>query len=152
MLEAGMKAPDFTLEDKDGNLVSLHDFAGKKVVVYFTRKILRRAVLARPALSAIITANIKRLGVEVIGISKDSVKSHSNFAAKQELPFILLSDPERKAIEAFGVWQEKKMYGKVSMGVVRSTFVIDENGVVEKVYPKAKPDTNAEEILAYLKG
>ena len=151
MLEAGMKAPDFTLEDKDGNLVSLHDFAGKKVVVYFYPKDSTPGC-TRQACAFRNYGKYKNLGVEVIGISKDSVKSHSNFAAKQELPFILLSDPERKAIEAFGVWQEKKMYGKVSMGVVRSTFVIDENGVVEKVYPKAKPDTNAEEILAYLKG
>ena len=90
--------------------------------------------------------------MEVIGISRDSTKSHTNFTAKNELNCTLLSDPELEAIQAFGVWQEKKMYGKVSMGVVRSTFVIDENGVVEKVYPKAKPDTNAEEILKYLKG
>ena len=152
MLEAGMKAPDFTLEDKDGNLVSLHDFAGKKVVVYFYPKDSTPGSARQACAFRNNYGEYKNLGVEVIGISKDSVKSHSNFAAKQELPFILLSDPERKAIEAFGVWQEKKMYGKVSMGVVRSTFVIDENGVVEKVYPKAKPDTNAEEILAYLKG
>lgn len=152
MLEAGMKAPDFTLEDKDGNLVSLHDFAGKKVVVYFYPKDSTPGCTRQSCAFRNNYSEYKNLGVEVIGISKDSVKSHSNFAAKQELPFILLSDPERKAIEAFGVWQEKKMYGKVSMGVVRSTFVIDENGVVEKVYPKAKPDTNAEEILAYLKG
>ena len=90
--------------------------------------------------------------VVVIGISKDSEKSHQNFAAKQNLPFILLSDPERQAIEAYGVWQEKKLYGKVSMGVVRSTFVIDENGVIEKVFAKVKPDTNAAEILDYLRG
>ena len=152
MLEAGMKAPDFTLEDKDGNLVSLHDFAGKKVVVYFYPKDSTPGCTRQACAFRNNYSEYKNLGVQVIGISKDSVKSHSNFAAKQELPFILLSDPERKAIEAFGVWQEKKMYGKVSMGVVRSTFVIDENGVVEKVYPKAKPDTNAEEILAYLKG
>lgn len=152
MLEAGMKAPDFTLEDKDGNLVSLHYFAGKKVVVYFYPKDSTPGCTRQACVFRNNYGEYKNLGVEVIGISKDSVKSHSNFAAKQELPFILLSDPERKAIEAFGVWQEKKMYGKVSMGVVRSTFVIDENGVVEKVYPKAKPDTNAEEILAYLKG
>lgn len=152
MLEAGMKAPDFTLEDKDGNLVSLHDFAGKKVVVYFYPKDSTPGCTRQACAFRNNYSEYKNLGVEVIGISKDSVKSHGNFAAKQELPFILLSDPERKAIEAFGVWQEKKMYGKVSMGVVRSTFVIDENGVVEKVYPKAKPDTNAEEILAYLKG
>ena len=87
-----------------------------------------------------------------IGVSKDSVASHVKFAEKHSLPFILLSDPERKAIEAYGVWQEKKMCGKVSMGVVRTTFIIDENGVIEKVMPKVKPDTNAAEILAYLKG
>ena len=94
----------------------------------------------------------KSINAVVIGISKDSVASHQKFAEKHGLPFILLSDPERSAIEAYGVWQEKKNYGKVSMGVVRSTFVIDENGVIEKVMPKAKPDTNAEEILTYLRG
>ncbi len=83
-------------------------------------------------------------------MSKDSVKSHSNFAQKHELPFILVSDPELEAIKAYDVWQEKKLYGKVSMGVVRSTFVIDENGVIEKVFEKVKPDTNAQEILEYL--
>jgi peroxiredoxin Q/BCP len=88
----------------------------------------------------------------VIGVSKDSVSSHQKFAEKYNLPFILLSDPELTAIQAYGVWQEKKNYGKVSMGVVRSTFVIDENGVIEKVMPKVKPDTNAEEILTYLAG
>ena len=82
--------------------------------------------------------------------SKDSVKSHSNFAQKHELPFILVSDPELEAIKAYDVWQEKKLYGKISMGVVRSTFVIDENGVIEKVFEKVKPDTNAQEILEYL--
>ena len=126
MLEAGVKAPEFSLQDKDGNIVSLKDFLGKKVVVYFYPK--------------------------VIGISKDSVKSHANFAAKQELPFILLADPERQAIEAYDVWQEKKLYGKVSMGVVRTTYIVDEKGMIEKAYPNANPDTNAEEILAYLKG
>ena len=88
----------------------------------------------------------------VIGVSKDSVASHLKFAEKYELPFILLSDPELQAIGAYGVWQEKKLYGKVSMGVVRTTFVIDEQGNIEKVMPKVKPDTNAEEILAYLNG
>lgn len=87
----------------------------------------------------------------MIGISKDSVASHQKFVEKHSLPFILLSDPELTAIQAYGVWQEKKNYGKVSMGVVRSTFIIDENGVVEKVMLKVKPDTNAAEVLAYLK-
>ena len=86
----------------------------------------------------------------VIGVSKDSVASHQKFAEKHGLPFILLSDPELTAIQAYGVWQEKKLYGKVSMGVVRSTFVINENGMIEKAMPKVKPDTNAAEILEYL--
>ena len=85
-----------------------------------------------------------------IGVSKDSVASHQKFAEKHGLPFILLSDPELTAIQAYGVWQEKKLYGKVSMGVVRSTFIIDENGMIEKVMPKVRPDTNAAEILEYL--
>ena len=92
----------------------------------------------------------KSKNVEVVGISKDSVASHLKFAEKNSLPFVLLSDPERKAIEAYGVWQEKKNYGKVSMGVVRSTYIIDEKGFVEKVMQKVKPDTNAADILAYL--
>ena len=86
----------------------------------------------------------------MIGVSKDSVASHLKFAAKHDLPFILLADPELQAIKAYDVWQEKKLYGKVSMGVVRSTYIIDENGMIEKVMPKVKPDTNAQEILAYL--
>ena len=94
----------------------------------------------------------KAQNVVVIGISKDSVASHLKFAEKYDLPFVLLADPELEAIKAFDVWQEKKLYGKVSMGVVRSTYIIDENGVIEKVMPKVKPDTNAAEILEYLAG
>ena len=86
----------------------------------------------------------------VIGVSKDSVASHQKFAAKYDLPFLLLSDPELQAIQAYGVWQEKKLYGKVSMGVVRSTYLIDEQGVIARVMPKVKPDTNAADILAAL--
>ena len=93
----------------------------------------------------------KKIDAVVIGISKDSVASHQKFAEKPSLPFILLSDSELAAIQAYGVWQEKKNYGKVSMGVVRSTFIIDENGVIEKVMPKVKPDTNAAEVLVYLR-
>ena len=97
-------------------------------------------------------AQFQAKDVMVIGISKDSTASHLKFAQKYELPFVLLSDPERQAIEAYGVWQEKKLYGKVSMGVVRSTYLINEQGVIEKVMPKVKPDSNAEQILAYLNG
>ena len=151
MLEAGTKAPDFALLDKDGNKVALSDFLGKKVVVYFYPKDNTPGCTKQACAFGANYGEFVRLGVVVIGISKDSVASHQKFASKYELPFILLSDPERQAIESYGVWQEKKMYGKVSMGVVRSTFIIDENGVIEKVMPKVKPDTNAEEILAYLK-
>ncbi|MBQ1535914.1 MAG: thioredoxin-dependent thiol peroxidase [Ruminococcus sp.] len=152
MLEAGNKAPDFTLSDKDGKDVSLRDFLGKKVVLYFYPRDNTPGCTRQACAFAAAFEDFKRLGTVVIGVSKDSVASHVKFAEKHSLPFILLSDPDRKAIEAYGVWQEKKNYGKVSMGVVRSTFIIDENGIVEKVMPKVKPDTNAAEILAYLKG
>lgn len=150
MLEAGTKAPDFTLEDKDGNLVSLSDFKGKKVVVYFYPKDNTPGCTRQACAFAGAYTQFEKLGVPVIGISKDSARSHRNFAEKHELPFILLSDPELKAIQAYDVWKEKKLYGKVSMGVVRSTYIIDENGMIEKVMEKVKPDTNAGEILEYL--
>ena len=152
MLEAGNKAPSFTLTDKDGREVSLGDFKGKKVVLYFYPRDNTPGCTRQACAFAAAYNDFKKLDVAVIGVSKDSVASHVKFAEKHSLPFVLLSDPERKAIEAYGVWQEKKLYGKVSMGVVRTTFVIDEKGVIEKVMPKVKPDTNAAEILAYLKG
>ena len=151
MLEVGTKAPEFTLPDKDGNPVSLTDFAGKKVVLYFYPKDNTPGCTRQACAFAGAYEEFKKINVVVIGVSKDSAASHQKFAEKHGLPFILLSDPELTAIQAYGVWQEKKLYGKVSMGVVRSTFVIDEDGVIEKVMPKVKPDTNATEILAYLK-
>ena len=150
MLEVGTKAPAFTLPDKDGNAVSLSDFLGKKVVLYFYPRDNTSGCTRQACAFAKNYEGFKRKDIVVIGISKDSVASHQKFAEKYNLPFILLSDPERQAIEAYGVWQEKKNYGKVSMGVVRSTYIIDEQGLIEKVMPKVKPDTNAEEILAYL--
>ena len=152
MLEIGMKAPDFTLQDKDGNQVALSDFAGKKVVLYFYPRDNTPGCTRQACAFAQNYDGFKERGVEVIGISKDSVASHAKFADKHELPFILLSDPELVAIQGYDVWKEKKLYGKVSMGVVRTTYVIDENGIIEKVMPKVKPDTNAAEILAYLDG
>ena len=151
MIKEGMKAPEFTLPDKDGNQVSLADFLGKKVVVYFYPRDNTSGCTRQACAFAGAYGEFEKLGVTVIGISKDSVKSHQNFASKYELPFILLSDPELKAIQAYDVWKEKKMYGKVSMGVVRSSFIIDEKGMVEKVMEKVKPDTNAAEILGYLR-
>ena len=152
MLEIGAKAPDFTLFDKDGNSVSLSDFLGKKVVLYFYPKDNTPGCTRQACAFAASFEAFKSLDAVVIGVSKDSVASHAKFAAKHDLPFILLADPEFEAIKAYDVWQEKKLYGKVSMGVVRTTYVIDENGMIEKVMPKVKPDTNAAEILVYLTG
>ena len=152
MLEVGMKAPDFTLPDKRGNSVRLSDFLGKKVVLYFYPKDSTPGCTRQACAFAQNHSNFEDKNVVVIGISKDSVASHLKFAEKYELPFVLLSDPELVAIQAYGVWQEKKLYGKVSMGVVRSTYLIDEQGMIKKVMPKVKPDTNAAEILAYLNG
>ena len=151
MLEAGTKAPAFTLPDQDGSPVSLSGFAGKKVVLYFYPKDSTPGCTRQACAFAAAYGDFDRLGVSVIGVSKDSAASHRKFADRHSLPFLLLSDPELTAIQAYGVWQEKKLYGKVSMGVVRTTYIIDENGVIEKVMPKVKPDTNAAEILDYLK-
>jgi peroxiredoxin Q/BCP len=150
MLSVNTPAPDFTLPDKDGNPVRLSDFRGKKVVLYFYPRDNTPGCTRQACAFAQNYEAFRQLDVVVIGISKDSVASHQKFAEKNGLPFILLSDPQRVAIEGYDVWQEKKNYGKVSMGVVRSTYVINEQGIIEKVFPRAKPDTNAAEILAYL--
>ena len=152
MLAVGSVAPSFTLPDKDGNMVSLSDFVGKKVVLYFYPKdstpgCTRQAQAFRDAFAQFVEA-----GAVVIGISKDSVKSHLNFATKQELPFILLSDTEHTVLEAYEVWQEKKLYGKVSMGVVRSVYVINEEGKVAAAWTKVKPEQSAVDALNFVCG
>lgn len=145
-----MKAYNFTLNDKNGNPISLSDFIGKKVVLYFYPKDNTPGCTRQACAFAELYKEFQSKGIVVIGISKDSEASHNKFAEKYNLPFILLSDPELAAIKAYDVWQEKKLYGKISMGVVRTTFIIDENGNIEKVMSKVKPDTNAAEILAEL--
>ena len=152
MLEVGTKAPDFSLPDKDGNTVRLSVFLGTKVVLYFYPKANTPGCTRQACAFAASYEQFRTQDVVVIGISKDSVASHLKFAQKYDLPFILLSDPELQAIQAYDVWKEKKLYGKVSMGVVRSTFIINEQGFIEKVMPKVKPDTNAADILTYLAG
>ena len=152
MIQPGTPAPDFQIPDQNGETVSLSAFRGQKVALYFyprdnTPGCSREAAAYRDALP-----EFEALGVKVFGLSKDSSASHKRFADKYELPFTLLADTETAVLQDYGAWQEKKMYGKVSMGTVRSTVLIDENGVVEKVWPKAKPDTNAADVLAYLKG
>ena len=149
-MQAGDKAPAFTLQDKDGNAVSLSDFRGRKVVLYFYPKDNTPGCTRQACAFAQNYGEFQKRGVAVIGVSKDGAESHRKFAEKYSLPFILLSDPELTAIKAYGVWKEKKLYGKVSMGVARTTFIIDENGVIAEVMEKVKPDTNAAEILAKL--
>ena len=150
MLKVGDKAPDFLLLDKDGKEVILSDFFGKRVVLYFYPKDNTPGCTRQACAFASLYGEFEKRNVAVIGISRDSVASHIKFAEKYNLPFILLSDPELKAIEPYGVWQEKKLYGKTSFGVVRATFIISPDGLVERVMPKVKPDTNAAEILEIL--
>ena len=150
MLTIGTQAPDFTLFDKDGNAVSLSAFLGKRVVLYFYPRDNTPGCTRQACAFAGAYKEFEARDVVVIGISRDSVASHQKFAAKYELPFILLSDPDRVAIEAYGVWQEKKTCGKVSMGVVRSTYLIDAEGKIEAVMPNVKPDTNAAQVLEML--
>jgi len=147
MLREGDKAPAFTLNDHDGNPVSLSDFAGKKVVVYFYPKddtpgCTKEACSFRDNYDDILAA-----GAVVIGISADDVKSHTKFREKYNLPFHLVSDPDKVAILGFGAWGEKSMYGKTYEGIIRSTFVIDEKGTIIKAWPKVKPEDHALEVL-----
>ena len=150
MLQIGTKAPDFTLKDQNGNDVRLSDFAGKKVILYFYPKDNTSGCTKQACAFAQHDEALRGLNAVVIGVSKDSVKSHLGFAAKYSLPFTLLSDPELQVLQAYGVWQEKKMCGKVCMGVVRTTYIIDEDGTIVRVMEKVKPETNAEEILRIL--
>ncbi len=152
MLAVGTKAPGFTLADKDGNMVSLGDFLGKKVILYFYPRDNTPGCTRQACAFGEAFGELAALNAVVIGVSRDSAASHQKFAEKFSLPFVLLSDPEHRVLEAYGAWQEKKNYGKTSMGTVRCTYVIDENGVIEKVMPKVKPDTNAQELLDYLRG
>ena len=150
MLDVGMKAPDFTLRDQNGADVSLSDFLGKKVVLYFYPKDNTPGCTRQACAFAGTYAEFRKRDIVVIGISRDSVASHAKFAEKYSLPFVLLADPERVAIDAYGVFREKKLYGKISLGIVRTTYLIDEMGMIARVMPKVKPDTNAAEILEAL--
>ena len=150
MLDIGMLAPDFCLKDQTGREHRLSDYLGKKVILYFyprdnTPGCTRQACAFASAFSA-----FAQKGAVILGVSRDSVASHEKFAAKYGLPFPLLSDPSLEVLQAYGVWQEKKLYGKVSMGVVRTTFLIDGEGKIERIMPRVKPDTNAAELLELL--
>ena len=144
-------APDFESTTQDGERITLDSLRGGRTILYFYPKDNTPGCTRQACAFAGAYEDFKKIDAVVIGVSKDSQASHQRFAEKYDLPFVLLSDPELTAIQAYGVWQEKKNYGKVSMGVVRSTFVINGEGVIEKVMPKVKPDTNAAEILDYLR-
>ena len=150
MLAQGVKAPDFTLPDKDGNEITLSSFLGKKVVLYFYPKDNTPGCTRQACAFAGAYEGFKAKNIVVIGVSKDSTASHQKFADKYNLPFILLSDKDLEVIKAYDVWKEKKLYGKTALGVIRSTYIIDENGNIEKAMEKVKPDTNAAEILEYI--
>ena len=152
MLTEGTQAPNFTLTDKEGRPVSLSDYAGKRVVLYFYPKDNTPGCTREACAFAAAYEGFRAKDVTVIGISRDSEASHRKFAEKYGLPFVILSDPDTAVIKAYDVWQEKKLYGKTSFGVVRATYIIGADGVIEKVFPKVKPDTHAAEILAYLNG
>jgi peroxiredoxin Q/BCP len=150
MIAEGHLAPDFSLPDDEGNAVSLSDFRGKKTIVYFyprdnTPGCTKEACSFRDAFDEFMEA-----GAAVLGISPDSAASHAGFRKRYGLPFHLLSDRDHKVAEAYGAWGEKKLYGKTSMGIIRSTFIVDENGMVVKVFPKVKPEGHAGEVLKAL--
>ena len=150
MLEAGTKAPDFSLPDQNGDVHTLEEYRGKKVILYFYPKDNTAGCTKQACGFAERYPQFLEKGAVVLGVSKDSVKSHKNFETKYELPFTLLSDPERQVIEAYVVWKEKKNYGKVSMGVVRTTYLIDENGIIVKAMDKVKAADNPQQMLEAL--
>ena len=151
MLELGKKAPDFELPDQNGEMHKLSDYAGKKVILYFYPKDNTPGCTKQACAFKAAYEEFKREDIVVIGISKDSSASHIKFKEKYELPFLLLSDTELSVIQAYDVWKEKKLYGKTYMGVTRSTYVIDEEGVIIKTFEKASPANNAADILQYVK-
>ena len=150
MLEVGTKAPDFTLPDQNGNMHSLSEYRGKKVILYFYPKDNTAGCTKQACGFAERYPRFMEKGAVVLGISKDSVASHKKFEEKYGLPFTLLADPELVAIQAYDVWQEKKNYGKTYMGVVRSTYLIDENGKIVKAFEKVKAADNPEQMLGEL--
>ena len=151
MLEIGTKAPAFTLPDQDGKMVSLKDFKRQKVVLYFYPKDNTPGCTKQACNFGELLPQFREKGAVVIGVSKDSVASHKKFQEKFGLPFTLLSDTELKVIQAYGVWQEKNMYGKKTMGVVRTTYLIDEKGVIVKAFGKVKAAENPQQMLDELK-
>ena len=151
MLEAGIKAPSFSLPDQDGTIHTLEDYKGKKVILYFYPKDNTPGCTKQACGFSELYPEFQEEGAVVLGVSKDSVTSHKKFQQKFNLSFPLLADPELECIKAYDVWQEKKLYGKVSMGVVRTTYLINEEGIIEKVVEKVKAAENPAQMLEVLK-
>ena len=150
MLANGTKAPDFTLPDQNGQPRKLSDYLGQRVILYFYPRDMTAGCTKQACAFAELYPQFREKGTAVLGISKDSVASHKKFEEKYGLPFVLLSDPEKTVIQAYDVWKEKKMYGKVSMGVVRTTYLIDEQGIIVKGFEKVKPAENPADMLGEL--
>ena len=150
MLANGTKAPDFTLPDQNGQPRKLSEYLGQRVLLYFYPRDMTAGCTKQACAFAELYPQFREKGAAVLGISKDSVASHKKFEEKYGLPFVLLSDPEKTVIQAYDVWKEKKMYGKVSMGVVRTTYLIDEQGIIVKGFEKVKPAENPADMLGEL--
>ena len=150
MLTIGTKAPDFTLQDQNGKERTLSEFRGQKVVLYFYSKDMTSGCTKQACGFAELYPQFMEKGAAVIGVSKDSAASHKKFEEKYHLPFILLADPDKAAIQAYDVWKEKNMYGKATMGVVRTTYLIDENGMIVKAFTKVKAADNPRQMLEEL--
>lgn len=150
-LEAGTKAPDFTLADMDGKEHSLSEYRGQTVVLYFYPKDMTPGCTTQACSFRDYNSDFAQLNAVVIGVSADAGESHRKFSEKYGLNFLLLSDPEHRVLESYGAWREKNLYGKVSLGIVRSTYIIGPDGIIQKVYKKASAATNAEDVLKQLK-
>jgi peroxiredoxin Q/BCP len=150
MLEIGTKAPEFSLPDQNGEMKSLSDYKGQKVILYFYPKDMTSGCTKQACTFGELYPQFREKGAVVIGVSKDSVASHKKFEEKYGLPFTLLSDPEKEVLQAYGVWQEKKNYGKITMGVVRTTYLINEDGIIEKAFGNVKAGDNPAQMLEAL--
>ena len=150
MLEVGTKAPVFTLPDQNGKIHSLEDYRGQKVILYFYPKDNTPGCTKQACGYSERYPQFMEKGVEILGVSKDTVASHKRFEEKYSLPFTLLSDPELQAIQAYDVWKEKTLYGKKSMGVVRTTYLIDEDGIIVRAMDKVKAAQNPAQMLEIL--
>ena len=150
MLEVGVKAPDFKLPDQNGDIHTLDEFKGKKMLLYFYSKDNTPGCTKQAQMYSSLKGEFDAKGIVIVGVSKDSVKSHKNFEEKQNLSITLLSDTERETIQAYDVWKEKKNYGKVSMGVVRTTYLIDEQGIIIFSNDKVKAAEDAVKMLEHL--